>query len=155
MFLTWKALHVLSMVTMVTAFIGVEIFYAAAIWRRDVRALAFVHRTVEKIGVGFVALGALAAGVVFGLLAAADGGFDFVAGWLIAAYVLIAAFLVNASLIGAKVVEAGKAAIEADEGRRPIEDVARDLVANRGVILVVINIVIFGAVILDMVLKPF
>lgn len=155
MFLTYKALHVLSMVTMVTVFIGVEIFYAAAIWRRDVHALAFVQRTVEKIGAGFVSLGALAAGVIFGLLAAAEGGFDYLAGWLIAAYVLVAAFLVNAFLIGEKVVRAGQAAVEADEGRRPIEEVARDMVANRGVILVVINIVIFVAVILDMVLKPF
>lgn len=152
--LIWKTLHVLSMITMVTAFIGAEIFYAAAIWRRDVHALAFVHRTVERTGVGFIALGGLAAGVVFGLLAAATGGFDFVAPWLIVAYVLVGAFLVNAFVIGTKVVQAAKEAVEAEEGSRPMDEVADSLVANRGVILVVINVVIFVTVIVDMVLKP-
>jgi len=155
MFLTFKALHVLAMVTMITAFIGAEIFYAAAIWRRDVHALAWVQRTVEQFGVGIVALVGLLAGVIFGLLAAATGGIDFGEGWLIAAYVLVAAFLVNAVVIGAKVVRVAKDAVEADEGRRPVEEVARAMTANRGVILVVINIIIFAAIIVDMILKPF
>lgn len=37
-------------------------------------------------------------GIGFGLLAVATGGIDFLAGWLIAAYVLVAApFAINAS----------------------------------------------------------
>lgn len=153
--LVWKTLHVLSMVTMVTVFIGVEIFYAAAMWRRDVHALAWVQRTVERSYVGLIAILGLAAGIVFGVLTAATGGFDFTAGWLIAAYVLVAAFLVNAVLIGEKVVHAGKEAIEADEGRRPLEEVAQNLRANRGLILVAINVLLFSALIVDMVVKPF
>lgn len=153
--LAWKSLHVLSMVTMVTVFIGAEIFYAAAIWRRDVHALAFIQRTVERTFAGFIGLGGILLGIVFGLLTAATSGFDFTAGWLIAAYLLVAAFFVNAALIGEKVVRAGKAAIEAEDGRRPAEEVARELRANRGIWLVAINAGIFTAVILDMVVKPF
>ena len=81
--LIFKTLHILSMVTMVTAFIGAEIFYASAMWRRDDHALATIYRIVEQAGVGIIAIGGLAAGIVFGLLTAATGGFDYLAvGWL-------------------------------------------------------------------------
>ncbi len=152
--LIWKTLHILSMVTMVTAFIGAEVFYAAAMRKRDVTALAFVHRTVERTGLGFVALGGLVAGVVFGVLTALTGGFDLVAGWLIVAYVLVGAFLVNAALIGARVVHIAKEAVEADEGKRPAEEVIGAMASSRAVFLVVVNAIIFLAVIADMALKP-
>ncbi len=151
----WKALHVLSMFTMVAIFIGAEIFYAAAILRRDVRALAFIQSTVERWYLGFAALGGLLAGIVFGLLTALTGGFDVLAGWLVAAYVLVALFFVNAAVIGEKVVRVGKAAIEAEAGRAPAESVFGTLPANRGVVLVLVNMLIFAAIIADMVLKPF
>lgn len=153
--LLWKTLHVLSMVTMVTVFIGAEIFYAAAMSRRDIHALAFIQRTVERTGAGFIGLGGILLGVVFGLLTAATGGFDFTAGWLIVAYVLVAAFFVNAFVIGERVVKAGRAAIEAEEGRLPADEVARGLRPDLGVILVAVNIVLFTALIVDMVVKPF
>jgi len=151
----WKTLHVLSMVTMVTVFIGAETFYAAAMRRRDVHALAFIQRTVERTGAGFIGLGGILLGIVFGLLTAATGGFDFTAGWLIVAYVLVAAFFVNAFLFGEKAVRAGKAAMEAEEGRRPVEEVTATLGTNYGLIVLVINMALFTAVIIDMVVKPF
>jgi uncharacterized membrane protein len=154
-FTIFKTLHILSMVAMVTAFIGAEIFYAAAIWRRDVRSLAWVQHTVEKTGVGFVALGGLAAGVIFGLLAAATGGIDFFTGWMIAAYVLVGLFLVNSALLGVRVVHVAKAAVEAVDGKGSVDDVAAGMAPNRGVVLVAINVVIFAALIVDMVVKPF
>lgn len=153
--LVWKTLHVLSMVTMVTLFIGAEIFYAAALLRRDARALAWVHRTVEQTFTGFIALGGILAGIVFGLVTAATGGFDFTAGWLIVAYVLVAAFFVNAALIGSRVVEAAKKALAAEDAGRPFDEIAIDLAPNRGVIMVAINAVIFALIVADMVVKPF
>jgi uncharacterized membrane protein len=152
--LVWKTLHILSMVTMVSVFIGAEIFYAAALWRRDLRAMAFVQGTVERVGAGFIGLGGILLGIVFGLLTAATGGFDFTAGWLIAAYVLVAAFFVNAVLLGEKVVRAGKAAMAAEEAGGSAEETAYELARNRGVILVAINVVLFTALIVDMVVKP-
>jgi len=153
--LAWKTLHVLSMVTMVTVFIGAEIFYAAAMRRRDVQALAFIQRTVERTGAGFIGLGGILLGIVFGLLTAATGGFDFTAGWLIVAYVLVAAFFVNAFIFGERAVRAGKAAMEAVESGRPVDDSVVDLRTNYGLIVLGINLVLFTAIIIDMVLKPF
>jgi len=117
----WKALHVLSMVTMVTIFIGAEIFYAAAILRRDIRALAFIQETLERWYLGVLALLGMIAGIVFGLLAAASGGFDFVAGWLVVAYVLVAAFFVNSGLIGAKIFDLDAVIVAPDEFKREVQ----------------------------------
>lgn len=152
--LIWKTLHILSMVTMITAFIGAEVFYAAAIARRDVRALAFVHRTVERTGIGFIALGGLLAGIVFGILTAATGGFDFLAGWLVAAYALVGVFLVNAFVVGERVVRVGKAAVEADAGEGSADDVTRAMGSTHAVFLVSVNAMLFALIIADMVLKP-
>jgi uncharacterized membrane protein len=152
--LVWKTLHILSMVTMVTAFIGAEIFYASAIVRRDVRALAFVHRTVERTGLGFVALGGLVAGIVFGVLTAATGGFDFVAGWLVVAYVLVGVFLINAVVVGERVVRVAREAVAADAGERPADEVVREMTSTRAVFLVAVNAVLFAVIIADMALKP-
>ena len=152
--LEWKTLHILSMITMITTFIGAEIFYAMAAWRRDVHALAFVQRTLERLGIGIIALAALFLGIVFGLLTAANGGFDYVATWLVIAYVLVAVFLVNGFTLGAKLVSDGKAAMEAEAGTRSIQEVADSMIPNRGAIVLGINIVLFALIVADMVLKP-
>jgi len=153
--LIWKTLHVLSMVTMVTVFIGAEIFYAAAMRRRDVQALAFIQRTVERTGAGFIGLGGILLGIVFGLLTAATGGFDFTAGWLIVAYVLVAAFFVNAAIFGQRAVRAGKVAMEAVDGGASVDEATVDLSTNYGLMVLVVNLVLFVGIITDMVLKPF
>jgi len=152
--LIWKTLHVLSMIAMITAFIGAETFYAAAIARRDVGTLAFVHRTVERAGLGWIGMGGILAGIVFGLLTAATGGFDFVAPWLLIAYLLVGVFFVNAGAAGMRIVHVAKAAVEADAGSGAGEDVVREMESTRAVRLVLVNVVIFVAIVADMVLKP-
>jgi hypothetical protein len=151
----FKALHILSMFAMVTIEIGAEFLYAFAISRRDARALATIHRTLEQARAGLLSVGALVSGVAFGLLTAATGGFDFLDGWLIAAYALVGAFLVTTSLSLRGVLKLGRAAVEADQGQRPIEGVVRDMVASRAVLWFAIDLAIVVALILDMVLKPF
>jgi uncharacterized membrane protein len=151
----WKTLHVLSMVTMVTMFIGAETFYAAAIWRRDGHALAWVQRTVEKAGIGIIGMLGILAGIVFGLLTAATGGFDFTAGWLIVAYILVVAFFVNSFTLGMRLVNVAKAAVEAEDAGRQADEALRDEAPNQGAILVTVNALLFAAIIADMVAKPF
>ena len=153
--LIWKALHVVSMFTMVAGFIGVEVFYAAAIRRREVAAVAFVRQSLGNTGFGPLAFIALLAGIIFGVLTAATGGFDLVGGWLLAAYALLVIFLVNAIGVGEKVVRAGKAAIGAVEGRASAVEVEASLPVGRATFLVIANAVLFAAIVLDMVLKPF
>src|SRR4026208_2544119 len=91
----FKVLHILSMFTAVTLLISVPIFAALAIWQRDVRGAAAVYRLARLPGNTVLGTVFLLAGIVFGLLTAATGGFDFFAGWLIAAYVMAAAVVLH------------------------------------------------------------
>jgi hypothetical protein len=98
-------------------------------------------------------------GIGFGLLTVATGGFDFLSGWLIAAYAMVVALLAISAL---PVIQKGllglmQRAVEAEVGERATEDVVREMAAFRGKItaVVAINAALFAALILDMVLKPF
>jgi Predicted integral membrane protein (DUF2269) len=154
--LIFKALHILSMFSVVAMEIGGEFLYAFAISRRDVRALATVHRILEQARLGNIGIAVFIAGVVFGLLTALTGGFDFLAGWLIAAYVLVAVIFVSASRLWPKVfLPLGAKAVEAEAGQRPVEEVVRDMGASRAVRWFGAMATIFVLIILDMVLKPF
>jgi uncharacterized membrane protein len=154
--LIFKALHILSMFSVVTMEIGAEFLFVFAIARRDVRALATVHRILEQARLGPISIAVFASGVVFGLLTVLTGGFNFLAGWLIAAYVLVAVIFVGGSRLWPKVLlPLGAKAVEAEAGQRPVEDVVRDMVASRAVWWFVAMSTIFVLIILDMVLKPF
>jgi len=153
--LIFKALHILSMVTMVMLFSGGELYYTFAIRARNVRALAWLHSTERRNGIAFFALGALLSGIMFGLLTVATGGIDFLDGWLIAAYLLIGLFFANSALFATRVVRIGDHAVEAEAGTRPVEEVVAEMGTNSATFLFAINATIFAAIILDMVLKPF
>jgi hypothetical protein len=155
--LAFKALHILTMFAAVAFLVGESTFIAIAIWRGDVRALAAIRRLTGGRPVVGAALFLI--GIGFGLLTVATGGFDFLAGWLIAAYVMVVALFAVSAL---PVVQKGllgliRRAVEAEAGQRPAEEVARDMAAFRGriVTVVTINAALFAALILDMVLKPF
>lgn len=152
--LIFKALHILSMFSAVTILVGEALFYARAIGRRDVAALAAVRRVMggrPVVGVAF-----LMGGIAFGLLTALTGGFDFFAGWLIAAYLLVVAlFLVNGSPWVQRLPKIGLMAIEAEAGQRPVEEVVRAMATSRAGLMAAINVAIVAAIIADMVLKPF
>jgi len=154
--LIFKALHILSMVTMVMLFSGGELYYAFAIRARNVRALAWLQSTERRNGIAFFALGALLSGILFGLLTAATGGLDFFDGWLIAAYVLVAVILVGGGLLWPrKLLPLGVKAVEAEAGQRPVEDVVRDMAASPAARWFAVMATLFVLIILDMVLKPF
>jgi len=157
----FKVLHILSMFAAVTLLVGEHLFYAAAVWRRDVRALAAIRRlSVAPLylaeGAPVVAIGFLLAGIVFGLLTALTGGFDLFAGWLIAAYVLTATILVfGGSPWVRRLARLGDEAVEADAGKRPVAEVVRHMAGSHAGLLFVIAAALFAAIIVDMVLKPF
>jgi hypothetical protein len=159
--LIFKVLHILLMFAAVTLLVGEHLFYAVAVWRRDVRALAAIRRlSVAPMyladGAPVVAIGLLLAGVVFGLLTALTGGFDFLAGWLIVAYVLIAAFLVlGGSPWVRRLARLGDEAVEAEAGGRPAEEVVQGMAGSHAGLLFVIAAALMAAIIADMVLKPF
>jgi hypothetical protein len=149
----FKALHIVSMFAAVTMEIGAEFLFAFAISRRDVRGLATVHRILEQARIGPIAIVVFASGIVFGLLTALTGGFDFFAGWLIAAYVLVALILVGSGFLWPrKLLPLGTKAVA---GQRPVEDVVRDMAASPAVRWFSVMATLFVLIILDMVLKPF
>ena len=151
----FKVLHILSMFTAVTLLISVPIFAALAIWQRDVRGAAAVYRLARLPGNTVLGTVFLLAGIVFGLLTAATGGFDFFAGWLIAAYVMVAALILT-NLLPAKhrVRQILEEAVEAEAGPRPVDEVVRNM-ATAPIWVFAIDVVLFVAIIADMVLKPF
>ena len=157
----FKVLHILCMFAAVTLLVGEHLFYAGAVWRRDVRALAGIRRLSVKPlysaqGAPVVAVGFLLAGIVFGVLTALTGGFDFFAGWLIAAYLLTATILVfGGSPSVRRLAQLGDEAVEADAGKRPVEEVVRNMADSHAGLLFVIAATLFAAIIVDMVVKPF
>jgi hypothetical protein len=151
--LIFKTLHILSMFAAVTLLVGLQIFVALAIWRRDVRGLAAIYRLARRPGNTVVGGVFLLAGIVFGLLTAATGGLDFFAGWLVNAYVLVAALILS-NLLPAKhrVRQVAEEAVEAESGGRPVDEVVRDM-ATAPIGVFAIDVALFAAIIADMVLK--
>jgi hypothetical protein len=60
--LIFKALHILSMFSVVAMEIGAEYLFAFAIARRDVRGLATVHRILEQGRLGYVSIAVFLSG---------------------------------------------------------------------------------------------
>ena len=151
----FKVLHILSMFAAVTLLVGEALLYARVIWRSDVAGLAAVRRLLggrPLLGVSF-----FIAGIVFGLLAAVTGGFEFFAGWLIAACADCGA--VRRQWIAACAeAAADRGRGDGGNGRRAIaEEVADSMTSARRPVLVaaILNIVLFAAIITDMIVKPF
>lgn len=130
--LIFKALHILAMVAMVVIFLGAELFYTYAYWRRDVRALAWLHIAAVRTRLPIVGLAFLVLGIAFGLLTAATGGLDLLKGWLLAAYALVAAFIVNSSVLGERLLRLARKSVVAEAGQRVVEDVVQDMESSRG-----------------------
>jgi uncharacterized membrane protein len=151
----FKTLHILSMIAMVTIEIGSEFLYAFAISRRDVRALATVHRLLGQVRAGPASVAALASGIVFGLLTAATGGFDFLDGWLITAYGLVIVLFITANVFLRTALRLGRAAVETEEGQGASQDLVHEMAAHRTVLWFAIDVAVVAALVADMVLKPF
>jgi uncharacterized membrane protein len=153
--LIFKFLHILSMFVMVTIEIGLETLFAAAISRGDVRALAAIYRLEKRLRAGPIAIAALVAGIVFGLLTAATGGFNFLDGWLIAAYVLVAIFLVSSTMFLRPALRFGQAAADAEAAGGSTDELAREMGSSRVLLWYMVDVGLVVAIIADMVFKPF
>jgi hypothetical protein len=141
----------------VTLTIGDGLFILLAVWRHDVRALAALDRLVP--GLGLTTAGAITflVGIALGLVLAATGHLNFLAGWLIAAYVMVAAILlVNVSPFVQRLRPLVREAVAAEAGQGSAEEVVQGMSRLRVglVVAMAINVVIFVAIIADMVLKP-
>ncbi len=123
-----KVMHILSMFSAVTIVIGQMLLLALAIRRRDIAALAAIHRLTGGMRSTLIGAVFFWSGVVFGLLTAVTGGIDFFKGWLIAAYVLVAVLVLSdGSPITRAMLRIEREAVEAEAGQRPAEEVLRHM----------------------------
>lgn len=153
-----KALHVISMFVAVTLLMGDGLFLLLAVWRRDFRALSALHRLTPNLALTGVGAVTFLVGIALGLVLAATGHLNLLRGWLIAAYVMVAAILlVNASPFVQRLRPLVRQAVAADAGQGSVEEVVENMAKLRVGLLVAvaINGVFFVAIIADMVLKPF
>ena len=145
--LVWKTLHILSMFFGVSLLFAYEMVFHRAAHRGNreaIAALAKQRAFVDNIGIATVMLG-----IVFGLLTAWTGRFDFTAPWLIIAYVLVVLIIIvgaGPETAYAKRLEAAVAA-----GPEEFEAARRDGRRN----LAWVSGLLYGLVIVDMVVKPF
>jgi len=143
----WKFLHIVSMFSAVTLLIGGSVFAERLFSTRDAPAIARFHgalKPLETLGIIFIV-----AGIVFGLVTAIVGPFDLTQTWLIIAYVLVAALFVLGpyeSVIYNRIFEAA-----ADGDAAALDAAAAD---TKRKALVVIDIVLYVAIIFVMVTKP-
>lgn len=151
--LAWKVLHILAMFSAVTLLVGGEVLFFALARTGDVPAMRRYLRVVEPLFRLGVVL--LAAGVVFGLIAAVTGAWDLTSGWLIAAYVLVGALFAIGLLIGMPWFRRVGAAAEIAAGGGDPEPLAMALAEPRGLVSIVSAFIVYPALIYLMVAKPF
>ena len=149
----WKFLHIASMFLAVSIFVGQGMLSGAVARSGDVRALRRVLRAEDRFAP--VGGGVFLLGIVFGFVTAIVGDLDLTQTWLIIAYVLATAILVNAFVYHIPQARKLEAAAEA----RPDDQMSpelRALVETPSVIWVnVYDGLLWLAVIYLMVAKPF
>jgi multisubunit Na+/H+ antiporter MnhG subunit len=144
----WKFLHILSMFSGVTLLVGGSLFFEAVARTRDAGSIARFGKAMkrfETLGVVFVILG-----VGFGLAFATAEDVDLLAGWLIAAYVLVGLLFIIGPIESAMVAKVVEAAESGDQAALDIQ-IRRETRA----MLNILSVMIYGAIIYDMVMKPF
>jgi hypothetical protein len=150
--LVLKFLHILSMFGAVTLVVGSIVFLDLVGRSRDIVSYRRLDAIVQRTDLVAVVL--FLAGIVLGFLTAFAGGFDLTAGWLILAYVLVGALLLEAFLFTlpwySKIREAAN---NADDARAAAE-VERLLRTPHHVVLVAVIVLLWASVIFVMVVKP-
>jgi hypothetical protein len=91
-----KFLHILSMFSGVTLALGGAVFLHLVAHAGDVAAYRRLDALAQRTDV--VAITLFLGGIVFGILTALTGGMDLTAGWLILAYILAAAIVIDGVL---------------------------------------------------------
>jgi hypothetical protein len=145
--LFFKVIHILSMFSVVTLWVGGWVFWDLVARSGDRDALRRVDLITQRTGaIGF---GLLLVGVLAGFATAVTGGFNLVAPWLLIAYVFLASDLLTLRLF----------AVHTERVRAATENEAADLQAVAGSIranLTLVAVVGFWALLIaDMALRPF
>lgn len=140
-------LHIATMFTVVVIHSGPQILVLAAARTGQSAAVVGIAGMYARTGRAVPPLGIL--GLLFGIATALTGGFNLLAPWLLIAYGL---FLVLVIYGGVKshpyIVSLGEAVREGRPGHQ-------ELLGRPLTMIVAVDALIYGAIIADMVLKPF
>lgn len=140
-------LHILTMFVVVVIHSGAQVLVLAAARTGQPAAVAVIAGMYARTGRLVPPLGIL--GLLFGLATALTGGFNLLAPWLLIAYGL---FLLLVVYGGVKshpfIVNLGEAVREGRPGYQ-------ELLGRPLTVVVVVDALIYVAIIADMVLKPF
>ena len=149
----WKFLHIASMFTAVSIFVGQGMLSGAVARSGDVPALRRVLAAEERfapIGGAFFLLG-----LVFGFVTAIVGEFDLTQTWLLIAYALAIFILLMGFLYHGPQTQRLKVAAEASPDDRPSPELERLTHASSAVAVNVLDALAWLAIIYLMVAKPF
>ena len=149
----YKFAHIVAMFGAVTLFIGGEVIFSGVARTGDVRALRRAGGVVKKTdNVGIILF---LLGIGLGFLTAWKGQFDFTAGWLVISYVLVGLVLVAGFGYFVPRSERIMRAAEASPDDAPSPELARLLDPKLEVVIMALDISLYGTIIYMMVVKPF
>ncbi len=149
----WKFLHIASMFTAVSIFVGQGMLSGAVARSGDVLAMRRVLAAEDRfapIGGAFFVLG-----VVFGFVTAIVGEFDLTQTWLVIAYVLALFILLMGFLYHAPQTQRLKVAAEASPDDHPSPELERLTHAGSVTAINMVDGLAWLAIIYLMVAKPF
>jgi hypothetical protein len=148
----WKFLHIVSMFSGVTLLVGVSLFGERIIATRDVGAIrrfSSVYPPLERAGIAVVTLG-----VVFGFITAIVGPWELTDGWLITAYILVAALFAIGPVEGRMFKQVADIA-QRNDATEATPELASAIDDRRRRTLTIVSVLLYVAVIFTMVTKPF
>ena len=145
-------LHVLTMFAAVAMAYGPAVLMTMASRRGDVRSLRGIASTYQRLGpvIGI----AFMLGIVLGVVAIFVHGFDPLQGWLVIAYILIAASLFMTFAFTNPWLRKVDAAAAASPDDQMSPELSALVNSPRNQALLVLDALIIVALIADMVLKP-
>jgi drug/metabolite transporter (DMT)-like permease len=148
----WKFLHVVTMFAAVSLFVGESVLFERIARSRDVPAIRRFGALAPPVVRTAIALVLL--GLVFGLITVNDEHFSYTDTWVVIAYFLYAGLFALGPFEGrfqTRITDAAKAS--PDDAASPQLEA---LISNTGRrAIVVISMVLYVAIIYDMVMKPF
>jgi hypothetical protein len=150
--LVFKFLHIASMFAAVTLIFG-SIVFADLLARRG-EAATYLRFDAVMQRTDLVALGLFLAGLAFGFVTALAGGIDLTASWLVLAYILVAAMVLEGIFLTIpRYNHIRQVAMQGDPATAGAE-IARLVRAPAHVALVVLVAILWLGVIYVMVVKP-
>lgn len=150
--LTFKFLHIVAMFGAVTLIVGTSVLLDLVGRTRDVLSYRRLDAIVQRTDM--VAIGLFVAGVVFGLAAAATGGFDLLASWLILAYAVVAGLLIEGFVLTIPSYNRVREAAHLADQEAAASEVDRLLRSPRHRFALVLMVSLWLAAIFVMVFKP-